>query len=46
MLIRLAGDASAYGLGAVISHIYKHGSERIIAFVSYILSAAEINYSN
>ena len=42
--IRLASDASAYGIRAVISHICEDGSERPIAFASQTLSPAEMNY--
>ena len=43
--IRLAGDASNYGIGAVLSHVDSHGQEHPIAFVSRTLSQCEKNYS-
>ena len=42
--ITMAGDASAYGIGSVISHVLPDGSERPIAFASRTLSASEKNY--
>ena len=42
--IRLAGDASDYGIGAVISHVFEDGSERPVAFTSRTLSPTERNY--
>lgn len=43
--VKLTVDASQYGLGAVISHIYDKNTERPIAFASRLLNSAELNYS-
>jgi hypothetical protein len=39
--IKMVADTSAYGVGAVISHVYPDGSEKPIAFASRTLSKSK-----
>ena len=43
--LRVDCDASAHGIGAVLSHIDESGRDRPIEFISRTLTAAERNYS-
>lgn len=43
--LRLACDASSYGIAAVLSHLFPDGSERPLAYASKSLSVAEKGYS-
>ena len=45
LLIKLAADASAYGVGAVIAHVYPDGKDRPIAFASWTLMPSKRNYA-
>ena len=43
--VRMAGDASPYGIGAVLSHVMPNGVEQLIVFASRTLSTSQSNYA-
>ena len=43
--LKLATDASPYGIGFVLSHVFPNGPERPIPFASRTLNQAEKGYS-
>ena len=43
--IRMAGDASAHRVGAVIAHVLPDGTERPVAFASRTLTSSEKYYA-
>ena len=44
-LLSMSVDASPYEIGVVLSHVMEDGAEKLIAFASRSLSAAEENYA-
>ena len=43
--MKLDCDASNYGVGAVLSHVYPNGDEKPVAYASRTLNKSEKNYS-
>ena len=44
--LRMACDASSYGVGTVIAHVIPDGSEKPVAYASRTLSKSEKNYAH
>ena len=43
--LRLARDASSYGLGSVLSHKFENGDERPISYALRTMNKSEIHYA-
>ena len=43
--LNMAADASAYTIGAVLSHTFSDGAERPVGFVLHFLTPSESNYA-
>lgn len=45
LTIKLTVDASQYGIGAIISHVFADKTKKPVVFASRLLNSAELSYS-